>query len=87
VDADYQFLYIDVGAQGSISDGGVFNHCSFKKDLDSDRLNLPPKRFLPGGQMIVPYVIVADDAFALSRNLMKPYSGQHDETSPERMFN
>lgn len=43
VDADYKFLYVNVGAQGSVSDGGVFNNCSFKKDLDTEALNLRVK--------------------------------------------
>lgn len=86
-DADYQFLFVDVGAQGSISDGGVFQNCSFQKDLYSGRLNLPPSKPLPGGHIPVSYVIVADDAFALSKNLLKPYPGDHDENSPERRFN
>ena len=29
---------------------------------------------LPGSRFIVPYVLVADDAFGLSKYLMKPYS-------------
>ena len=29
VDADYKFMFIDVGAEGSCSDGGVFTNCDF----------------------------------------------------------
>jgi hypothetical protein len=87
VDADYQFLYVDVGAQGSASDGGVFLQTSLKKDLDLGKLQLPRERPLAGGNLPVPYVMVADDAFALSKHLMKPYTGVNDEASPERIYN
>lgn len=87
VDADYKFLYVNVGAQVSVSDGGVFNNCSFKKDLDTEALNLPQPEPLPGGQMHVLYVLVADDAFTLSPTLMKPYPGITDEESPQRAYN
>nr|CAI5837439.1 unnamed protein product [Callosobruchus analis] len=35
----------------------------------------------------MPHVIVADDAFALDVNLMKPYPGQHAKGSKERVLN
>ena len=63
IDADYNFIFVDVGCNGRISDGGVFaksplNHCM----LD-DTLNFPQHFPLPGRQMPVPYVIIADYAF------------------------
>jgi len=89
VDADYKFLYVDIGAQGSISDGGVYNQCSVKRDLDSGALNVPHPRPLPGigRTMKTAFVFVADDAFALSNTLMKPFPGKLDEDSPKRYFN
>lgn len=87
VDADYQFLYIDVGAQGSANDSSVFNRCSFKEQLDMNTLNVPPPKPLPGSSEPSPYVLVADDAFALSFSLLKPYPGCHEINSPERIFN
>ncbi|XP_055910884.1 uncharacterized protein LOC129945249 [Eupeodes corollae] len=64
-DANYKLIYIDVGRNGRFSDGGVFNRCTFGQGLDNNHLCLPPHNPLPGRQLPVPYVLVADDAFAL----------------------
>ena len=50
VDADYNFLYVDVGAQGRASDGGVWANCSFHQHLyhDQNPLNIPGASNCPG---------------------------------------
>lgn len=85
-DASYRFTYIDVGCNGRISDGGVFNNCSLHSALTNDELNLPQPIPLPGREKPVPYVIVADDAFAMKPYLMKPYPYK-DQPGPNRVFN
>ena len=40
VDANYKFLYVNVGAQGRISDAGVSNQCNFSEALQLDTLDL-----------------------------------------------
>lgn len=85
-DANYKFLYIDVGCEGRISDGGVFNKCSFATVLENDTLQFPNQRTLLGRNEPVPYVIVADDAFALKQNVMKPFPGTFLSPS-QRIFN
>lgn len=85
-DAEYKFLYIDVGRNGRFSDGGVFNRCTFGQALDTNQLSLPPPKALPGRELPVPYVLVADDAFALRPNLLKPYS-QRGLTMVQRVYN
>lgn len=85
-DAEYRLLYIDVGRNGRFSDGGVFNRCTFGQAMDSNQLGLPPPKPLPGRSVPVPYVLVADDAFALRPNLLKPYS-QRGLTIDQRIFN
>lgn len=88
VDAHYKFLYGDVGCQGRISDGGVIKYTSFYKKLMTNSLGLPDERPLPGRNILLPHVFVADDAFALSKNVMKPYPGQlPGNASPKRIFN
>ena len=102
VDADYKFIFIDVGCQGKLPDGAVFRNCEFRKLLDSKSLNLPPPRPLPDLNMgnahddsflegcrnetPLPCVFVADDAFPLDENMMKPFS-QTNLTDGKRIFN
>lgn len=78
---------MDVGCQGRISDGGVFKNCQLYKDMINGTLNLPPSSKLPNGDVPVPYVMLGDDAFGLSDNLMKPFSGLYLKGSVERVFN
>ncbi|KAJ8966817.1 hypothetical protein NQ317_006323 [Molorchus minor] len=72
-DANYKIIYANIGANGRISDGGVFNNCGLSTALEENTLNLPPPEPLSGCNKPVPYVVVADDAFALKPHLMKPY--------------
>lgn len=73
-DANYKLLYIDVGCKGRISDGGVFNRSALHAAIENNTLNIPPPRRLPSSNIEAPFVIVADDAFALTTYLMKPFS-------------
>ncbi|XP_029340906.1 uncharacterized protein LOC103308147 [Acyrthosiphon pisum] len=86
-DANYCFTYVNVGCQGRISDGGVFKYTSFSKKLEKNELGLPECEALPGRMMKLPCVLVADDAFALSENIMKPYATDLNKGSPKRVFN
>ncbi len=89
-DSNYCFTYAYVGAQGRISDGGVFNSCSLALKIDRGILNLPPPEPLTiNREKFVPYVIVADNAFALKQNIMVPHAqrSSHEYGSPNRIFN
>lgn len=87
VDAHYNFIYVDIGCQGRISDGGVFRNTSLWKKLENHQLMLPPDEPLPAQDESLPYVFVGDDAFALSKNMMKPYSGVYEKGNKKRIFN
>ncbi|XP_031329240.1 protein ALP1-like [Photinus pyralis] len=71
--ANYKFIYANIGVNGRISDGGVFQNSSLSRALQDNSLSLPAPEVLPGMTEALPYVIVADDAFPLSKNLLKPY--------------
>ena len=44
VDANYKFLFVDVGQPGSANDARIWQESRLKKALDSGALNLPPPR-------------------------------------------
>lgn len=73
VDANCKFICVDIGTNGRISDGGVFSRSEMSAAIYNNTLNFPPDKPLPGCQMPIPYVIVADDAFPLKERIMKPY--------------
>ncbi|XP_046408436.1 putative nuclease HARBI1 [Ischnura elegans] len=77
VDAQYKFLFADVGCNGRISDGGVYRDSVLSEAISRNSFNFPPSMNLPGMNQPVPYVIVADDAFPLTKNIMKPYKSRH----------
>lgn len=55
VDSMYNFLYINVGSQGRLSDAGVFAQTSFIQALHDGTLNLPSSHSLPGRDIATPY--------------------------------
>ncbi|CAK1578598.1 unnamed protein product [Parnassius mnemosyne] len=88
VDCNYKLMYANIGSQGRISDGGVFKKSSLWQKISSETLNLPKPRSLSSADKAnIPYVFLADGAFALHNNIMKPYPGTHNIGSPKRIFN
>jgi len=86
-DHNYKFTLIDVGAYGSNSDGGVLLRLEFGKALYNGNLNLPRgKANLPGSNVKTPCFFVGDEAFHLTENMMRPYSGRNLNVK-KRIFN
>ncbi|XP_060598125.1 uncharacterized protein LOC132751923, partial [Ruditapes philippinarum] len=88
VDADYMFLWIDVGYDGSSNDASIYNGSELKEGLESpdNIFNLPEEKSLPGDDVPVPYYIVGDNAFGINKSLMNPFSIRNMEYH-ERIFN
>ncbi|KAJ8884406.1 hypothetical protein PR048_016263 [Dryococelus australis] len=87
VDASYNSLFADIGCQGRISDRGIFAATCFCKQLTGNCLNLPHFSPLTGRTLKNPPVFVADDAFLLLNNIMKPFPGQHDKGTKGCIYN
>lgn len=86
VDADYKFIYLDIGCNGRVSDGGVLRNSSLSTALKENTLNIPGPSVLPGVSVQAPFFIVADDAFPLKTCILKPYA-QTGLTKQRRIYN
>lgn len=73
VDANYKFIYIDVGSYGKEGDAGIFERSTLGRMFYNGEL-LPPPSKLPNSDLVLPHVFVGDDAFRLHPNMLKPYS-------------
>jgi len=74
-DANYCFTFVDVGAQGKFCDSSVFKNCTFYQKLENNTLNIPNPMPFPGNDdHSYLFVIVADEAFGLSKNILRPYA-------------
>lgn len=74
VDADYKFIWIDVGGVGSQSDAQLFRESDLKAAIDDKSINFPAAEPLPGSDEDMPLFFLGDEAFPLRTYMMKPYS-------------
>ncbi|XP_054277592.1 uncharacterized protein LOC128996347 [Macrosteles quadrilineatus] len=85
-DPCYNFIFVDVGSYGRNADSGVFSKSNFGKKMLRNELNIPGNKCLPGTNTELPMVVVADEAFPLTNNIMRPYPGKN-LTKEQRIFN
>ncbi|XP_064486004.1 uncharacterized protein LOC135398534 [Ornithodoros turicata] len=85
-DASYRFLFVDIGAYGSQSDGCIFKACTLGRDIEAGGLGLPAPRALPGSSLEAPYVFMGDEAFQLRPDFMRPFPGT-DLDDTRRVYN
>ncbi|XP_050311340.1 uncharacterized protein LOC126746961 [Anthonomus grandis grandis] len=86
VDANYNFIMVDVGTNGRVSDGRVLYNGDFWEMFQNNWLNIPDASKLPNtDEKKFPYVFIGNDAFALSEQLLKPFS-QEDFISDKPNF-
>lgn len=83
VDAKYEFLYVDVGKNGRLSDGGVLEETMFFQHLKDNKLNLPGNA---ENVADLNFVFIGDEAFAFHEHLLKPFP-QRDLNHDRRIYN
>ena len=75
-----------MGAYGRQSDGGIFRQSSLGIYLENGTLNVPPPKALSNQEMMLPYVILGDEAYPLTTYLMRPFPRQ-DLSIEKEFFN
>ena len=75
--AKYHFTLVDIGDIGRQSDGSVYGSSHLGYAIESNKLNVPSPTKLLNSEKVMPYVLVADDAFCLKTHMMKPYPTQN----------
>ncbi|XP_023711674.2 uncharacterized protein LOC111866708 [Cryptotermes secundus] len=83
VDANLTFIMADVGCNGRVSDGGGIEETTFYRTLKNGALALPKNDDTVGNMN---FVFVADEAFALRENILKPFPCK-DLTHEKQIFN
>lgn len=90
-DANYYFTAIDVGSYGREGDSSIFKKSNLGARLKNNDLDFPPSKPLPvpnnctkGPNM--PYVLLGDEAFGLSKHMMRPYPTK-GLTHEKRVYN
>lgn len=86
VSASYEFLMVDIGAQGRHNDGAIFKGSIMGQRFENKQMNLPPPCPLSNFNMSVPYVLVGDAAFQLNEYMLRPYPGNR-LTKTREIFN
>lgn len=86
VDANYKFIYANVGAQGRVSDAGLFGQSDLRTAMDRGLLNVPCPEPLPDTNLTMPYAFIGDEAFPLRTDLVKPYPHRNLDHG-QRIFN
>ncbi|XP_074034666.1 uncharacterized protein [Leptinotarsa decemlineata] len=84
-DADYKFSVIEIGGKVRQSDG-TFNFSKCNELLTNNRFNMPPPKILPGSKILLPHVLVGDEAYPLKTYLMRPFPSSNLDDS-RRIFN
>ncbi|XP_064109861.1 uncharacterized protein LOC135217767 [Macrobrachium nipponense] len=84
-DANCEFLYVDIGCNGRVSDGGVWDNTHISSCIATEASGLPSDRKPKGSERRLPCVFVADNAFPLQRHIMKPFS-HRTQSNRERNF-
>nr|CAI5823929.1 unnamed protein product [Callosobruchus analis] len=77
-DAYYKFTYVDIGAYGSQSDGGVLKNSVFGQRMENNNI-IPMDKCLPGTNIVMPYFFVG-----MKLSLLKKYYATFSWTAIEQ---
>ena len=66
VNANYKFIWVDIGANGACPDAQIYNQSALKEAIESRTISWPEEELLQNNDgRSIPYFIVGDHAFAI----------------------
>ncbi|XP_064461901.1 uncharacterized protein LOC135372136 [Ornithodoros turicata] len=77
VDSTYRFRLVDIGAEGRLSDSGVFKNSPIGFHLEAGTPGIPGLARIPGTELVAPHVFIGDEAFQLRADFLRPYPGSN----------
>lgn len=83
VNSNYEFIFVDAGKNGRISDGGVLQYTNFYQLLVEEKLMLPQRHECKEN---LNFVFIGDEAFALHKHILKPFP-QKNLNYENRIYN
>ncbi|XP_018372439.1 PREDICTED: uncharacterized protein LOC108767196 [Trachymyrmex cornetzi] len=88
-DAHYNFLFVDIGAYGRRSDGGVFKESTFGQKFETSTIKVPKEECIYAGGPLLPYCLVGDEAFPLKPYLLRSYprGGKKTLNADQHVYN
>jgi len=74
ISASYEFLMVDIGAQGRHNDSAIFKGSNMRQRFENKQMDLPPPCPLSNlRNKAIPYMLVGDAAFQLNEYTLRPY--------------
>lgn len=85
-DSNYNFVYVDIGSYGRSSDSTVFSNSRLYHKMQNNELDIPNGKPLVSNGKTEPLVLIGDEGFALSYNLLRPYA-RRNLCEKKKVFN
>ncbi|CAF2610044.1 unnamed protein product [Rotaria sp. Silwood2] len=84
VNSNLLFTYVNIGAPERCNDSSIYNNCSLSNVIQHP---IYQNHFMMINNVMVHSHLIADSAFALSSNLMKPFSDRLNMPKTQTLFN
>ncbi|XP_068205238.1 uncharacterized protein [Palaemon carinicauda] len=84
--AKYEFIMVEFGMNGRVSDEGVIENTVFYELLCKDNLAISFDECPANSDIYLPFGFIGDEAFALKKNFMKPFI-QRELNHDRKIFN
>lgn len=78
---------VDIGGEGRQSDGGIFRDSSIGRRFQNSLFHLPNPQPIELHGAALPYVLLADEAFPLTKYMMTPYPRSGKLNLEKKVFN